>query len=265
MRKYILTLFLLCLHGLARGQTEGYSSYYWFDSQDGKPMTSPMLQGRFDVDASALADGLHFFHYLVAKNDGSISSPTISYFVKMPKTDGTMKGYYWFDTEADVHEVAVTNGTFEVDASRLSDGFHRFHYQALHSNGTTSMPSASFFLKTAQVNVGDELNCICTVDGQLRHIEKISNQGGIIHWDLDMHDLTDSLHRIQLQTVTMSGAMSGSYTSYFMRVTTPEELGDMRCLYAIGNDAFNTDASIVGNNGNYHFDLDLEQRKYDSV
>ena len=386
---------LLCLHGLARGQTDGYScyywfdddyaslrtitsptdrwqiiadasglgeslhtihllvrdgegrqsnpmtqlfmhttelseqstAYYWFDSQQGKPQTSPMLQGSFDVDASTLADGIHTFHYLVAKSDGSISMPTVSYFlkatstaslgqptclclvdgklvhkeqlpanggaihwnldvggiadglhvlqiealsatgalsgsrhsyfVKMPKTDGITKGYYWFDEETDVHEVAVTNDTFEVDASSLSDGFHRFHYQALHSNGTTSMPTASFFLKTAQVNVGDELNCICTVDGQLRHIEKMSNQGGVIHWDLDMHDLTDGLHRIQLQTVTMSGAMSGSYTSYFMRVTTPEELGEMRCLYAIDNDAFDTDASVVGNNGNYHFDLDL--------
>lgn len=395
MRKYVLTLLLLCLHGLARGQTKGYScyywfdddhtslrtvtsptqnwqlmadaselseslhtihllvrdgegrqsnpmtqlfmhttelseqstAYYWFDSKQGKPQTSPMLQGSFDVDASSLSDGFHTFHYLVAKNDGSISSPTVSYFlkatntvslgkptclclvdgklvhkeqlpaeggaihwnldvgdiadglhvlqieamtsngalsgsrhsyfVKMPKAESTMKGYYWFDQETDVHEVSVTNGTFEVDASSLSDGFHRFHYQALHSDGSTSIPSASFFLKTAQVNAGDELNCICTVDGQLRHIEKLSSQGGIIHWDLDMHDLTDGLHRIQLQTVTMSGAMSGSYTSYFMRVTTPEELGDMRCLYAIDDAAFNTDASLVGSNGNYHFVLDL--------
>ena len=177
----------------------------------------------------------------------------------MPKGDTPIKGYYWFDTQTDVHEVAVTNGTFEVDASSLSDGFHRFHYQALLSSGTTSNPVASFFLKTAQVNADDELNCICSVDGQLRHIEKLSQQGGIIHWDLDMHDLTDGLHRIQLQTVTMSGAMSGSYTSYFMRVTTPEELGEMRCVYAIDDDAFNTDASVVGNNGNYHFDLDLSE------
>ena len=177
----------------------------------------------------------------------------------MPKGDTTIKGYYWFDTQTDVHEVAVTNGTFEVDASSLSDGFHRFHYQALLSSGTTSKPVASFFLKTAQVNADDELNCICSVDGQLRHIEKLSQQGGIIHWDLDMHDLTDGLHRIQLQTVTMSGAMSGSYTSYFMRVTTPEELGEMRCVYAIDDDAFNSNASVVGNNGNYHFDLDLSE------
>ncbi len=327
MRKYAITFLLLCLYGLARGQTEGYScyywfdddyaslrtvtsptdhwqmmadvsglseslhtihiivrdsegrqslpktqlfmhttelseqsvAYYWFDSQQGKPLTSPMLQGSFDVDVSTLSDGIHTFHYMVARNDGSTSVPTVNYFVKLPQADTAIKGYYWFDTQTDVHEVAVTNGTFEVDASSLSDGFHRFHYQALLSSGTTSKPTASFFLKTAQVNADDELNCICSVDGQLRHIEKLSNQGGIIHWDIDMHDLTDGLHRIQLQTVTPSGAMSGSYTSYFMRVTTPEELGEMRCVYAIDDEAFNTDASVVGNNGNYHFDLDLSE------
>lgn len=327
MRRYTLMFLLLCLYGLARGQTDGYNcyywfdddhaslrkvtsqtdswqlmadasglseslhtihllvrdsegrqskpmtqlfmhtselteqslAYYWFDCQDGKPMTSPMLQGSFNIDASDLADGLHTFHYMVAKNNGSISLPTVTYFVKMPKGDATMKGYYWFDEDTDIHEVAVTNGTFEVDASHLSDGFHRFHYQVLHSNGTTSMPTANFFLKTAQVSNGDMLNCICSVDGQLHHIEKLSLQGGIIHWDLDMHDLTDGFHRIQLQAVTPSGAMCSSYTSYFMRVTTAEELGDMHCVYAIDNDIFNTNASIEGNDGNYHFDLDLSE------
>ena len=126
--------------------SEQLVAYYWFDSQQGKPQTSPMLQGSFDVDASTLTDGLHSFHYMVVKDNGYVSLPTVKYFVKMPKTDVTIKGYYWFDTQTDVHEVAVTNGTFEVDASSLSDGFHRFHYQALHSNGTTSMPTASLLM-----------------------------------------------------------------------------------------------------------------------
>lgn len=259
MRKIVQALLLLCLHGLARGQTEGNCGYYWFDGQEGVPHTSPMFQGSFDVDASALTDGIHTFHYIVANGNGEMSLPIVRYFYKTPKAETSMKGYYWFDEETHPREAILTNGTFEVDASSLSDGFHRFQYQVQQSNGSTSMPMVCFFLKTAQVNDNDELNCICTVDGQLRHIEKLSQQGGIIHWDLDMHDLSDGIHRIQLQTVTMGGAMSSSYTSYFMRVTTPEELGEMRCLYAIDTDAFNTDASVVGTNGNYHFDLDLSE------
>ena len=327
MRKYMITFILLCLHGLARGQTEDYNCYYWFDNEQGEPYTSPMVQGAFDVDASALDDGIHTFHYLVAKRDGNISSPTTcyflkttstvssgqstcicmidgkqvyrellsadggtihwdlnasnlddglhvlqvvamtdngslsgsyhSYFVKMPEADTTIKGYYWFDDENDVHETTLINGTFEVDASLLSDGFHRFYYQAKYNDGSTSTPSTSYFLKTAQVNVDDELNCICTVDGQLRHIEKLSQQGGVIHWNLDMQDLTDGLHRIQLQAVTPSGALSSSYMSYFMRVTSTDELGEMRFIYAIDNSPFSSDANVVSNGGNYHFDIDL--------
>ena len=327
MRKYILTFLLLCLHGLARGQTEGYScyywfdddlaslhsvtsptdswqmmadasglseslhtihimvrdsagrqslpktqlfmhtaklseqskAYYWFDNQTGKPQTSPMLQGSFDVDASTLTDGFHSFHYVVALDEGGIFTPIVTYFVKVPMVDDRMKGFYWFDEETNIHEAPVAYGTFEVDATSLSDGFHRFHYQAVNNNGTASASTTSFFLKTAQVSEGDMLNCICSVDGQLRHIEKLPIQGGIIHWNLDMKDLTDGLHRIQLQAVTPSGAMCSSYTSYFMRVTTTEELGDMRCVYAIDDDAFNTDATVMGSNGKYHFDLDMSE------
>lgn len=392
MQRYLLLLLLLCLHGLARGQTEGYSSYYWFDFQQGKPQTSPVVQGSFDVDATALAEGLHAFHYVVTMQDGGISSPITSYFiktgpddatikgyywfddeaevrevmitsgtfevdasslsdgfhrfyyqalqangvtsmpsicyflktaqinsddaltcictvdnqlyytekvspqggvihwnldmqdlteglhqlqidalktdgamsdsqhsffVKVPESDTTIKGYYWFDEETDARESMVTNGTFEVDASSLSDGFHRFHYYALQANGVTSMPLTNYFLKTAQVNPDDELTCICTVDEKLRHIERLSQEGGVIHWNLDMQDLSDGVHSIQLQAVTPSGALSSSYTSYFMRVTSYEDLNEMYCIYAIDGNSLNSKSQVMSHNGSFHFDLDL--------
>ena len=161
MRKYILLFIALCLHGLARGQTDSYSGYYWFDNQQGKVQASPVLQGSFEVDASSLSDGLHSFHYVVSMNDGGMSSPFTSYFMRTSISNITMKGFYWFDNDTDIHETMVTNGTFEVDASSLSDGFHRFHYQALQANGAISTQKTSYFLKTAQVNPDDELSCIC--------------------------------------------------------------------------------------------------------
>lgn len=329
MRKYIILFIALCLHGLARGQTDNYSSYYWFDSQQGQVQTSPVLQGSFDVDAATLDDGIHTFHYLVKKDDGAISLPVHTYFlkatnsapsgqitclctidgelvhhelipaeggtihwnlnvndiadglhqvqidaiaadgamsgsqhgffVKVPKADTTIKGYYWFDEETDAREVSVAKGTFEVDASSLSDGFHQFHYYVLQANGVSSLPSTNYFLKTAQVNPDDELTCICTVDDELRHIEKLSQQGGVIHWNLDMQDLADGVHKIQLQAVTTSGALSTSYTSYFMRVTSYEDLSEMYCVYAIDGDSFNSKSQVMPQNGSFHFDLDLSE------
>ncbi|MBQ7461892.1 MAG: hypothetical protein IJS63_06505 [Bacteroidaceae bacterium] len=319
----------LCLHGLARGQTEGYTGFYWFDYQQGKPQTSPVIQGSFDADVSALADGIHTFHYLVAKEGGAISMPVYTYFlkttsttsteqitclctidgelvhhellpakggaihwslnvsdiadglhqvqidalaadgamtcsqhsffVKVPKADTAIRGYYWFDEETDAREAPITHGTFEVDASSLSDGFHQFHYYVLQANGVSSLPSANYFLKTAQVNPDDELTCICTVNDQLRHIEKLSQQGGIIHWNLDMQDLADGVHKIQLQAVTPSGAVSTSYTSYFMRVTSYEDLNEMYCVYSIDGNTLNKRSQVMPNNGCFHFDLDLSE------
>lgn len=396
MRRHILLLILLCLCGLARGQTEGYSCYFWFDGQQGKPQTATVMQGSFDVDVTVLPEGIHTFHCLVIENDTAVSSPIVRYFMKSPKADTTIKGYYWFDEETNVrevtiyngtfevdasslsdglhqfhyqalqtdgttslptssyflktaqaltdeeftclctvdgnlvhqetlpanggaihwnldmndiaeglhkiqievllsngalsgcqqsffvkvpnadittnttgfywfdeesyiHESPVTNGTFEVDASSLSDGFHKFYYQASQANGVTSLPTTSYFLKTAQVNPNDALTCICSVDGQLRYVEKLSQQGGVIHWDLDMQDLADGVHKIQLQAVTQSGALSSTYTSYFMRVASYEDLSEMYCVYAIDGSSLNNRSNVISQHGSFHFDLDLSE------
>lgn len=259
MRKYAIIFLLLCLYGLARGQTTDYTGYYWFDNLQGKPTESPMLQGSFDVDVSFLGDGLHTFHYVVVKKDGSISQPSMNYFVKTTAEATSIDGYYWFDDEIEPHKSHTLNGMFEVDASDLSDGFHQFSYIATQNNGGLSRPTSCYFLKMAQIAEDDSLTCICSVDGQLRHIEKLSQEGGVIHWNLDMQDLTDGIHQIQLQAVTKSGALSSNFSSYFMRITSNEELVNMRCVYAIDNESFYTNSNVVSSNGSYHFDLDLSE------
>ena len=250
MRRYLLLYLLLCLYGLARGQTDGYSSYYWFDFQQGKPQTSPVVQGSFDVDVATLADGLHAFHYVVAMQDGGISSPITSYFMKGSQDDVTVKGYYWFDDETEVRDAMVTNGTFEVDASSLSDGFHRFYYQALQANGVTSTPSISYFLKAAQVDSDGELTCICTVDGQLCHTEALPHEGGAIHWNLDMQDLAEGLHQLQIDALTADGAMSDSQHSFFVKV--PEADTSIKGYYWFDDETAVREAIVT--NGTFEVD-----------
>ena len=328
MRKYALMLLLLCLHGMARGQTSGYDyfywfdedpatlqwgtsaasswqlaadasglneslhsvrivvvdekgrqsqpatrvfmhsndlsdkiqAYYWFDAQNGAPMKAEVLNGQFNVDVSSLSDGLHAFYYKAQTVNGKSSAIAIRYFIKKPLAASIipMQGFYWFDDEQiPRRNLSGSGDVFEVDATMLSDGFHQFHYMALQNGNTVSPASSNYFLKVAHVAEKDSLTCICSVDGQLRHVEKLPSQGGVIHWEMDMYDIPDGVHSIQLQALTRSGAMCKSFNTYFIRATTAEELGQMRCLYSIDNEAFNADASIVGDNGNYHFDLDL--------
>ena len=259
MLRHLIFFLLLCLHGLARGQTSDMTGFYWFDNHQGKPIVLPRVQGSFDIDASSLSDGVHSFHYAVIMEDGGMSSPYTGYFLKITSEDVSVKGFYKFDNESMVYEAPNLKGSFDVDVSSLSDGFHKFSFFAIQSDGGQSNPQTCYFLKIAQVLEDDSLTCLCSVDRQLKHVEKLSQQGGVIHWDLDMQDLTDGVHHIELQAMTKSGALSKSYSTYFMRVTSTEELSEMRCIYSIDNDSFDAKSEIVGHDGNFHFDLDLSE------
>ena len=69
MRKYAITFLLLCLHGLARGQTEGYSCYYWFDDDYAslRTVTSPTDSWQMMADASGLSESLHTIHLMARR------------------------------------------------------------------------------------------------------------------------------------------------------------------------------------------------------
>lgn len=127
---------------------------------------------------------------------------------------------YWFDDDLSKLQVATSaTGQWEqsIDVSFLDDSFHSLHVVALDADGHQSQPMTRFFLKESQFSTADSINCVCSVDGQLRLIEKLPNRGGVLHWDMDMSDVSDGIHSIQLQAMTPSGTMSDTYVSYFMK------------------------------------------------
>lgn len=190
---------------------------------------------------------------------GRQSQPVSRYFATLPKVSGeeALTGYYWFDNETKPRgEVSGTSAVLSIDASSLTNGFHRFCYIAAQGNSAISTETHNYFLKVGP-EAKDSLDCLCSVDGQLMYTEKLPSQGGVVHWDLDMSGLADGVHRIQMQSITKDGIMCGSYSNYFLRVTTAEEQGELRCLYAIDNGKFSTVDNVVMKNGANHFDLDL--------
>lgn len=259
MRKYILIMLLLCWHGMARGQTSDYSYFYWFDNDAStlRSYQSSATSWQQMADADGLSEAMHTVHVVVSDGEGRMSQPITRYFMKYSDIVPETKVYYWFDNESMPRLASQGESAFLVDASALSDGFHLFHSIATQGNYAHSSLTSNYFLKTTQVNDGDSLSCLCIVDGELKHVENLPNSGGIIHWNVDMHDIPDGLHRIQLTAVTMSGAMCKEYSAYFIRVTSAAELGEMRGMYAIDGADMTPDGGVMGENGNYHVDLDM--------
>ena len=70
MRKLLFTLLLVCLFGMARGQT---TALYWFDNQLEAANNVIVTGGSFEADATALSDGLHALHVQCVLSDGTSS------------------------------------------------------------------------------------------------------------------------------------------------------------------------------------------------
>ena len=82
-------------------------------------------------------------------------------------------------------------------------------------------------------------------------------EGGLLALDLDANSLTEGLHRIQLQVMTKSSIISGAYNGFFLRIPTQEEQNNYSCIYAVDDETESHKLNLVGNDGVYHFDLDM--------
>lgn len=324
MRKSLLFVLFLCMHHIIRGQNT-YHYEYWFDNdrttlQTG---TSTTNAWQMDVDLTDLNNSFHTVHLQVKDDEGVLSSPVSRHFVKMVPSASQMKGYYWFDNDQSTMKTSdVINGTFDVDVSMLSEGYHTFHYQAIDNLGSASSvvtsliykefqtgnlatfrcwfdnnystmqdgfpvddvavldvsalsdgfhvvhvqadgiastsPHSYYFIKQPQTKGVEYITLVCSIDGVLYKQERVSNTGGAMLWDFDISDLKQGLHHIQLLGVTPSGAATSSYTTFFIRATTQEEIEDMKFYYYIDNDNFTVYEGRY-ENGGFHFDLDVSQ------
>ena len=255
MRKYILFIVFLCMHYIARGQTD-YTYSYWFDNDYTTCQSASTAEAiwHLDIDISTLKGGLHTLHLQVTDNEGKASAPQTRYFVSIP-TEHAMTARLWFDNDySTMKMVAIDGNLIWLDAMELMDGIHKLHVQADGTASTT--PKTSMFVKVPQTIGFDKMTCLLSVDGELFKKEEVSSSGGILSWELDASGLSQGIHRAQVQVVTPTGAATSVYDAFFLRATLPEEFASVKCVYCIdGNESY-SEAGMVSN-GLYHFDLDF--------
>lgn len=253
MRKSLLCFCLLCLSIVARGQTS-YEYAYWVDNDmaSGRMSVTSGDSWQTDIDVSYLNEGFHSLHVQVRDEKGRWSSPVTRHFYKLPKTDN-MVYYYWFDTG---NEPLVCNNeeVMWLDVSKLDDGMHTLHIQL---GDEVSASVVNFhFLKIPQMVGVDYMTCLCYIDGNLYHQERVAQVGDVLPWTFDVSGMEEGIHSIRIQVVTPAGVASSVYESMFVRSITNDELASLDFLYTI-DDKEGEVCEGIYMDGGYHFDLDV--------
>lgn len=236
-------------------QAEG-QLYYWLDENDKAEQAFSGGNAVAMIDVSKLSDGLYTLHfYYKDKSKTNVSSTRSCLFYKLPMTAKLGNYELWVDNDRSTLQRGKFNGQpLTFDASALSEGVHLLHTQV--GNDAYSSPSSQMFIKVPQTEGIDSLTCMLFVDGELYKQEAVATRNGLLHWELDAAGMTPGIHKLQVLTVTPSGAATGMRETYFYRTMTPQEYASMKCYYSVDGSSHQNEAGVY-KNGLFHFDLDL--------
>ena len=233
------------------------TGHYWFDNDPTTMKTSDVIRGTFNVDVSMLREGYHTFHYQAIDNQGNASSVVSALIYKMVQKGDVKTFRCWFDNDYSTLQGNLpADDVAMLDVSQLPDGFHMVHVQA---DGITPTAAKShYFIKQPQTMGVEYITLVCTIDNMLYKQEQVPNTGGAMLWNFDISDLKQGLHQIQVIGVTPSGAATSSYSTFFLRSATEQEISDMKLYYYVDNDNFTVFEGRYADGG-FHFDLDVSQ------
>jgi hypothetical protein len=151
MKKYALMLFLLCLNGLINAQSKDYNYYYWFDNVPSSLQQAKISieKWHFEPDVSWMDESLHSINIIVQDAEGRQSQPISRIFMYSKVLFSATSVNYWFDDNIDSYSNAnIESGSFDIDASLLSNGLHSLTFIAKTQDGVVTKPVTRFFIKT---------------------------------------------------------------------------------------------------------------------
>lgn len=145
----------------------------------------------------------------------------------------SLKWRYWFDDRMDSYVIVPSSTTFmTIDVNTLEDGLHSICFQAMDNK--FSNVEKRFFVKSTQAKETENTFIIINIDDNFytREVVNLLN-GGMATLNLDMKNLPQGLHKIDLMIMDSSGAMSTAYYSYFLKGHYVDENVPLRCLYLL--------------------------------
>ena len=186
--------------------------------------TATMDNGKlaFDFDVASLAPGMHTLQVAANTPDGVTTGSVEQLFVR-ELTDleiGTMRCCYSVDNG----EVTIAAGDrsgekfdFDLDVSGLTDGIHELNYWLIADNGVCTSRGSAFFLKTTYMDP-QKMTCYYTVD-DINAIPQIGTlSDGVLHFNLDVSELSDGIHEVSYWVTADNGATSAPESAYFIKI-----------------------------------------------
>lgn len=193
---------------------------YWFDDKRNINICNANVGVQL-LDASGLLDGLHTLHLQVVNVEGKVSYVASSLFLKtgsIPDAEGikASKLIYWFDDEATIQYLDITDGVQMLDASELIEGLHTLHYQVLCNNGQMTPATSSLFLRMnfdVETSVAKSLRY--WFDDEQTATEVEITEGVQM---LDASQLIEGLHTVHYQIADSKGTLGAPASSMFLKM-----------------------------------------------
>ena len=255
MRKYILFLLCLCVHGMARGQT-GFDYRYWYDNDESRVLEghSDASQWQMDIDLSGLSESLHAVHIQVIDGKGNMSSPVTRHFLKL-RSRNMREGYYWFETDGKARRLmGQIQGAFGIDVSALPQGFHTIYFQMVGEDGTLSSVASRLFYK---ITVPASMNYRCWVDDDLSTLVTGRHTGAPIL--IDLGEVSEGFH--VLRTQVEGSELSSVVSRPFMKLPQVDGMEYMRCICSVDNQPF-LEENVPAAGGIVHWNFDVSTLPY---
>lgn len=242
---YLLAAFL-ALFTAVQGQVTEYAYRYWFDNEQRVTHygTADTAAWKVEIDVSALSEAMHRLYIQVRDTSDVWSTPRQHLFLKLKSpAPESFTVRHWFDKATQMTETTLgANGVQTIDVSALDEGLHTLYYQLAGDNGIYSAVRSATFMR---VLTADETFLFrCYVDEALYAKEQLTEQGGLIQWDLDVNRLPEGMHNVLVEVKNSDGVIVSVKSGFFWRVNTTKEQEDVICRYWFDKDTLVSEAEL---------------------
>ena len=259
MRRLIILFCCLLAHYMARGQTAD-EWRYWFDEDPQYTYVAHELEdGTFDIDVSALPEGLHSLH-LQALKDETLSAPVTRLFTKAPQASESFKGLLYLDGHLMTDATTTMNDgklLYDFDVSSLSPGLHIYEVKACSPSGIVTTSVSGMFVRDLTTTEQRTMSCAFSIDNGDVVMQTGTIADGVYHYDLDVSQIADGIHEINYWLLADNGVTTNRGSAFFLKSSSTEG-STMRCFYTLDNNS-TTPMEGALSDGILKFDLDVSQ------
>ena len=235
--------------------TAVHNIYYWYDNDAKIRNKLAATGGTAQIDASALAAGLHTIYIQAEDAAGLCTDVTTRVFYKIPnQQQSAIKAVnYWFDEDLTINkQLPTSDGVALIDVSTLTAGLHTIYIQAEDATGLrTDVTPRVFYKIPAEVDRTLSWAYWFDEDEQVTNVSTCPGETVL----LDASQLSEGIHYFQ-SCVLEGDVMSDVVSRIFYIVPSITNAGDQTCLCLIDNKLVNK-SKVAPNGGIIHWDLDV--------